>query len=76
MGNMSISGIDIKARRTALGISQAELAAAIGVARNTVSRWENGKIQVRHGKMVSLAIDYFQVVLMNTPKSFQRKRLE
>ena len=32
----------IRIRRSALGMSQAELAAKIGVSRNTVAGWETG----------------------------------
>lgn len=33
----------LKSARATLGLSQAELAARIGVAPNTVSRWEAGR---------------------------------
>lgn len=35
--------IDVKAIRTALGMTQAQLAAEIGVAQGDVSKWENDK---------------------------------
>jgi len=33
---------DLKALRTRLGLTQVELAERIGVARNTINRWEMG----------------------------------
>lgn len=37
-----MNGIELLARRRALGFSQAELAALIGVRQNTLSQWEAG----------------------------------
>jgi len=37
-----MTGEDLKALRTQLGLTQAELAERIGVARNTINRWEMG----------------------------------
>lgn len=34
--------IDVKAIREALGLTQVQLAAEIGVDQGTVSKWENG----------------------------------
>jgi putative zinc finger/helix-turn-helix YgiT family protein len=38
---------EIKARRTELGMSQGELAEQLGVAKETICRWETGAIQSR-----------------------------
>lgn len=40
---MSIHGIEVQARREALGLSQSALAELLGVTRMTVSRWESGE---------------------------------
>ncbi len=37
---------ELKRRRTALGITQAELATVLGVKPNTVARWESGVLAV------------------------------
>src|SRR5205823_5233083 len=38
---------EIKARRTELGMNQGELAEQLGVAKETICRWETGAIQSR-----------------------------
>jgi putative zinc finger/helix-turn-helix YgiT family protein len=38
---------EIRAHRTECGLNQQELAAALGVAKETISRWETGAIQSR-----------------------------
>ena len=42
---MKISGRQVAAGRDLLGISQAELADAVGVARETIERFENGRAE-------------------------------
>ena len=48
-------GIELYARRTALGLSQGRLAAVLGVAQNTVSAWEKGTRTVPDGIGAELA---------------------
>lgn len=36
-----MTGLELKARREALGLTQMELAYKLGVGQNTLSRWEN-----------------------------------
>ena len=42
-----MTGKEVKAIRLRLGLTQRELAAEVGVARNTVTRWELGLMGVR-----------------------------
>lgn len=52
---MDIAGI-IKNRRIDLGLTQAEVARAVGVSEATVSRWEAGEIEnMRRDRIFNLA---------------------
>jgi transcriptional regulator with XRE-family HTH domain len=48
---------DLLGRRKALRMSQAELGRALGVARNTLARWERGELEMRHAELIALALD-------------------
>ncbi len=41
-----LPAMELRARRRALGLTQAELAAALGIAANTIARWERGARQI------------------------------
>jgi transcriptional regulator with XRE-family HTH domain len=47
---------ELRVRRRALGLSQAALARALGVASNTVARWERGERSIRSPELVDLAL--------------------
>ena len=47
----------LKTRRKALGLAQADLAADLGVTRETVVRWERGTMEINAARMLSLALD-------------------
>jgi predicted ATPase/DNA-binding XRE family transcriptional regulator len=51
---------DLRGRRQALHLSQADLGRALGVARNTVARWERGELEIHHAEMVALAMDLLE----------------
>jgi transcriptional regulator with XRE-family HTH domain len=48
---------ELRARRTSLGMTQAELAAALGTVKDTISRWERGTRGIEHPEMLTLALD-------------------
>jgi len=50
-----MKGKELKARRTALGLTQVQLAETLGVQPNTVARWENGVLDVP--MLVALAVE-------------------
>lgn len=46
----------IKTRRVELGMTQAQLATAVGVSEATISRWESGDItSIKHTRLIPLA---------------------
>lgn len=46
----------IRAARYHLGISQADLGAALDVSPNTIARWERGELRPEHPRMLCLAL--------------------
>lgn len=56
----SMKGADIKRRREALGLTQAEFAHAIHVSTNTVARWERD--EVAYPGMLEIVLDTFEGV--------------
>jgi transcriptional regulator with XRE-family HTH domain len=56
-----MDGKEIRRKRKMLGMSQEALAAALGVSRNTVARWENLKMKVEHGKLIEIALNYLGI---------------
>ena len=52
---MTALGQTVRLRREALGLGQEQLAAALGVRQQTVSRWEHGLAVPRPGRVVELA---------------------
>jgi transcriptional regulator with XRE-family HTH domain len=51
-----MTGKEVKAIRLRLGLTQRELAAKVGVARNTVTRWELGLMGVRESAVRLLRV--------------------
>ena len=61
------SGAELRARREALGLTQAELADRLGVARVTVARWELGLVPITRRTDAQLT-----AVLGEAPRQPQR----
>lgn len=52
---------DLKARRETLGLTQAQLADHLGIAPNTIARWERGEREPEGGNMLDLALRYLEL---------------
>ncbi len=56
--NYEVSGEEVRKSRHLLGLTQKELGEALGIAGNTVARWERGERQCP--PHVSLALKYLK----------------
>jgi transcriptional regulator with XRE-family HTH domain len=54
-GEWKMNAVEIRERRRKLGLTQSELGVKIGVASNTISRWELGDVVPEHPKLIDLA---------------------
>lgn len=52
---------DMKEYRTALNLSQSEMAYRLGVDRTTWSRWESGSLRPHHRRMLKAALNWLVV---------------
>jgi transcriptional regulator with XRE-family HTH domain len=52
--------VELRNQRKALHMTQTELGRALGVARNTVARWERGVLTARQPDLVALALEQLQ----------------
>ncbi len=52
-----MTGADLRAWRIRLGMTQPELAAALSVGRNTVTRWERSLAPIGNPGMLRLALE-------------------
>jgi transcriptional regulator with XRE-family HTH domain len=52
-------GERLKSWRMTRRVSQAGLARYLGVARNTVIRWENGSVRMEHEDLVRRALEHW-----------------
>jgi transcriptional regulator with XRE-family HTH domain len=54
------TGLDLRRRRKALGMTQSLLAATLGVSTSTIQRWESGEMKPDGERMLELAIRYLE----------------
>jgi len=52
---------ELKRRRVALGLTQAQLGAEMDVSGNTISRWEIGEIEPEHSAMLDKALKWLEL---------------
>lgn len=60
---------DLKARREALGLTQAELAERLGVNRRSLEAWEAGRYRVPHPRLLDQALTALEQTATICPKS-------
>ncbi len=53
-----MTGAELRALRQALKLSQAALAARLGVPTNTIARWERDELTIRHPALLAMAMDH------------------
>ncbi len=56
-----MDGNELRRRRTALGMTQAELARRLGTSQQTVFKWESGATRIQHAPMMRLALRYLEL---------------
>jgi non-specific serine/threonine protein kinase len=64
-----ISAADLKIRRQALGLTQRQLADALGVSANTLARWERGDKEIGQARLVKFAIERLEQLLSGSSPS-------
>jgi mRNA-degrading endonuclease HigB of HigAB toxin-antitoxin module len=52
-----VDAADLKAARTRLGLSLAQLAERLDIPKDTLSRWELAKLPIRHDELLSRALN-------------------
>src|SRR5215471_8191575 len=57
---------ELRAERKALGLTQAALASELGVATNTIARWERGEMPIRNAELVRAGVQRLRRLLPNT----------
>jgi transcriptional regulator with XRE-family HTH domain len=51
-----VTGDELRAERQARGLTQRQLAEALGVTTNTVARWERGEMAIKFPRMVAAVL--------------------
>lgn len=54
---MEMTGEHLRERRERLGLTQEQLAAELGVAVNTIWRWENNRMKIGAARAIDLALE-------------------
>ena len=55
-----MDGEELRRRRMAMNMSQAELGRRFGVPYQTIWKWENGKVKMERGPMIDLALRWLE----------------
>ncbi len=65
---------ELQSRRRSLGLSQDALAKRLGVATNTLARWERGELRIQHPEMLRWALEAIDDDLASLSPEDQHKR--
>ena len=75
LAETKINGAEIKRQREVLGLSQVQLGRHLGVATNTIARWERGELKVEHPGMLSLALSALKQQEVDSPRHVSGRSL-
>ncbi len=67
---------ELRARRHRLGLTQAQLAEYLGVATNTVARWERGEMRIAHPEMLRAMLKQLESASINELAQVLERRQE
>jgi DNA-binding transcriptional regulator YiaG len=70
-----MSGMELKAWRKRLGLTQAEAAAMLEVSAFTLSAWEIGRVKIRQSGMLKLACRMVEMQLTQSSEHLSQSRL-
>lgn len=66
-----MTATELRRRRRQLGLTQAELASALSVPQQTISRWETGAIEIQHPLILHMALNWLadDLARLRTPEA-------
>lgn len=67
-----MTGADLRAARSRLGLSQAALGKALDVPTNTIARWERGELAIQQPTVLQLAIEHLEHIATDPRPPGQR----
>src|SRR5215204_4211933 len=67
LSRTTITGHELRQWRTEHGMSQTELAHALDVPKDTISRWERDVLGIRHGRILALALHALALAVAESP---------
>jgi len=56
-----MTGEELRQRRLALNMTQAELGRRLGVSGQAVYKWETGRVKIERSEMIHLAMRYLEI---------------